>query len=77
MREVQAPVQAKKNKKKTKTDVKPVQQVSTIDGKEPDDGEIRLWWGKFLVTSHFSDWLFISTPLILSVVAAYLTSVFD
>ncbi|XP_073319101.1 metadherin a isoform X2 [Pagrus major] len=38
VREVQAPVQVKKNKKKTKTDVKPVQNVSTIDGKEPDDG---------------------------------------
>lgn len=37
--EVQAPVQAKKNKKKAKTDVKPVQRVSTTDGKEPDDGE--------------------------------------
>ncbi|XP_044026614.1 metadherin a isoform X2 [Siniperca chuatsi] len=36
--EVQAPVQVKKNKKKTKTDVKPVQHVSTNDGKEPDDG---------------------------------------
>ncbi|XP_041811246.1 metadherin a isoform X1 [Chelmon rostratus] len=36
--EVQAPVQVKKNKKKTKTDVKPVQQVSTNDGKEADDG---------------------------------------
>lgn len=39
MYEVQAPVQAKKNKKKAKTDVKPVQRVSTTDGKEPDDGE--------------------------------------
>ncbi|XP_059205571.1 metadherin a isoform X2 [Centropristis striata] len=36
--EVQAPVQVKKNKKKTKINVKPVQQVSTHDGKEPDDG---------------------------------------
>ncbi|XP_031152094.1 metadherin a [Sander lucioperca] len=36
--EVQAPVQVKKNKKKTKTVVKPVQHVSTNDGKEPDDG---------------------------------------
>ncbi|XP_023134550.2 metadherin a isoform X1 [Amphiprion ocellaris] len=36
--EVQAPVQVKKNKKKTKADVKPVQHVSTNDGKEPDDG---------------------------------------
>uniref|UniRef100_A0A8C4HRX5 Metadherin a n=1 Tax=Dicentrarchus labrax TaxID=13489 RepID=A0A8C4HRX5_DICLA len=36
--EVQAPVQVKKNKKKTKTDVKPVPHVSTNDGKEPDDG---------------------------------------
>ncbi|XP_068584547.1 metadherin a isoform X2 [Cebidichthys violaceus] len=35
---VQAPVQVKKNKKKTKTNVKPVQHVSTNDGKEPDDG---------------------------------------
>ncbi|XP_071355783.1 metadherin a isoform X2 [Trachinotus anak] len=34
---VQAPVQVKKNKKKTKTDVKPVQHV-TNDAKEPDDG---------------------------------------
>ncbi|KAE8281864.1 Protein LYRIC Lysine-rich CEACAM1 co-isolated protein Metadherin Metastasis adhesion protein [Larimichthys crocea] len=38
VREVQAPVQVKKNKKKPKTDVKPVQHVSTNDGKEPDDG---------------------------------------
>lgn len=36
--EVQAPVQVKKNKKKAKADVKPVQHVSTNDGKEPDDG---------------------------------------
>ncbi|KAG7501294.1 LYRIC-like isoform X2 [Solea senegalensis] len=36
--EVQAPVQVKKNKKKTKADVKPVKLVSTSDAKEPDDG---------------------------------------
>ncbi|KAM4725867.1 metadherin a [Anableps anableps] len=36
--EVQVPVQMKKNKKKPKTDVKPVQVLSTSDGKEPDDG---------------------------------------
>lgn len=36
--EVQAPVQGKKSKKKPKTDVKPVQNISTNDGKEPDDG---------------------------------------
>ncbi|XP_072225972.1 metadherin a isoform X4 [Leuresthes tenuis] len=36
--EVQAPVQVKKNKKKTKSDVKPVQRVPTNDGKELDDG---------------------------------------
>ncbi|XP_041664691.1 metadherin a isoform X2 [Cheilinus undulatus] len=36
--EVLAPAQVKKNKKKAKADVKPVQQVSTSDGKEPDDG---------------------------------------
>nr|XP_046274661.1 metadherin a isoform X2 [Scatophagus argus] len=36
--DVQAPVQVKKNKKKTKPDVKPVQHVFTVDGKEPDDG---------------------------------------
>ncbi|KAK5855042.1 hypothetical protein PBY51_005182 [Eleginops maclovinus] len=36
--EVQAPVQVKKNKKKTKTNVQPVQHVSTTDVKEPDDG---------------------------------------
>ncbi|XP_017279694.1 metadherin a isoform X2 [Kryptolebias marmoratus] len=35
---VQAPVQVKKNKKKTKPDVKPVQQSHTNDGREPDDG---------------------------------------
>ncbi|KAM3596767.1 uncharacterized protein V6R79_020353 [Siganus canaliculatus] len=35
---VQAPVQVKKSKKKNKTDVKPVQHVSTNEGKEPDDG---------------------------------------
>ncbi|KAM3858494.1 metadherin a [Diretmus argenteus] len=35
---VQAPVQVKKNKKKAKADVKPAQSVSTIGGKEPDDG---------------------------------------
>ncbi|XP_037649969.1 metadherin a isoform X2 [Sebastes umbrosus] len=34
----EAQVQVKKNKKKTKTNVKPVQQVSKNDGKEPDDG---------------------------------------
>ncbi|XP_034455574.1 metadherin a isoform X1 [Hippoglossus hippoglossus] len=38
VREVQAPVQVKKNKKKVKTDVKPVQYVSTNDSKEPEDG---------------------------------------
>ncbi|KAM8841332.1 metadherin a isoform 2-T3 [Spinachia spinachia] len=37
--EVQAPVQVKKNKKKSKTIVKPVQRVSTNDGKETDDGD--------------------------------------
>lgn len=36
--EVQAPAQVKKNKKKTKTDVKPVQQTTASEGKEPDDG---------------------------------------
>ncbi|XP_060948456.1 metadherin a isoform X2 [Limanda limanda] len=36
--EVQAPVQVKKNKKKLKTDVKPVQIVSKKDSKEPEDG---------------------------------------
>ncbi|KAK5610607.1 hypothetical protein CRENBAI_002583 [Crenichthys baileyi] len=36
--EVQAPEQVKKTKKKPKTDVKPVQLLSTSDGKEPDDG---------------------------------------
>ncbi|KAM4539379.1 metadherin a isoform 1-T1 [Odontesthes bonariensis] len=36
--EVQAPVQVKKNKKKTKSDVKPVQHVPKNDGKELDDG---------------------------------------
>lgn len=36
--EVQAPAQAKKNRKKAKADVKPVQHVSTTDGKEADDG---------------------------------------
>ncbi|KAK2830417.1 hypothetical protein Q5P01_018348 [Channa striata] len=36
--EPQAPVQVKKNKKKTKNNVKPVQHLSTTDGKEPDDG---------------------------------------
>ncbi|XP_036001100.1 metadherin a isoform X2 [Fundulus heteroclitus] len=36
--EVQAPVQTKKNKKKPKTEAKPVQPLSTSDGKEPDDG---------------------------------------
>ncbi|XP_020490367.1 metadherin a isoform X2 [Labrus bergylta] len=35
---VLAPAQVKKNKKKTKADVKPVQHVSTTVGKEPDDG---------------------------------------
>ncbi|KAM7373233.1 hypothetical protein PAMP_008103 [Pampus punctatissimus] len=37
VREVQAPVQVKKNKKKTKIDVKPAQHVSLNDGKELDD----------------------------------------
>uniref|UniRef100_A0A1A7XWY6 Metadherin a n=1 Tax=Iconisemion striatum TaxID=60296 RepID=A0A1A7XWY6_9TELE len=36
--EVQAPVQVKKNKKKAKPDVKPAQQLSINDGKEPDEG---------------------------------------
>ncbi|XP_034056795.1 metadherin a isoform X2 [Gymnodraco acuticeps] len=36
--EVQAPVQVKKNKKKTKTIVQPVKHVSKTDGKETDDG---------------------------------------
>ncbi|CAJ1083443.1 metadherin a isoform X1 [Xyrichtys novacula] len=36
--EVLPPVQVKKNKKKAKAEVKPVQNVSTTDGKEPDDG---------------------------------------
>uniref|UniRef100_A0A8C6M4C0 Metadherin a n=1 Tax=Nothobranchius furzeri TaxID=105023 RepID=A0A8C6M4C0_NOTFU len=35
---VQAPVQVKKNKKKAKPDVKPAQQLSSNDGKEPDEG---------------------------------------
>ncbi|XP_011607234.2 protein LYRIC-like isoform X1 [Takifugu rubripes] len=35
---VQNPVQVKKNKKKARTDVKPVQHVSTNDLKEPDEG---------------------------------------
>lgn len=38
MQEVQAPAQVKKSKKKSKTDVKPVQHVVTDDWKEPDDG---------------------------------------
>ncbi|KAM9838613.1 metadherin a [Aulostomus maculatus] len=36
--DVQAPVQVKKDKKKAKTNMKPVQYVTTIDRKEPDDG---------------------------------------
>ncbi|XP_037548678.1 metadherin a [Nematolebias whitei] len=36
--EVQTSVQVKKSKKKTKPDVKPVQQSSSNDGREPDDG---------------------------------------
>ncbi|MEQ2208371.1 hypothetical protein XENOCAPTIV_026908 [Xenoophorus captivus] len=40
--EVQAPEQLKKTKKKPKTDVKPVQLLSTSDGKEPDDGSSRI-----------------------------------
>lgn len=36
---VQNPVQVKKNKKKARTDVKPVQHVSTNDWKEPDEGK--------------------------------------
>lgn len=39
MQEVQAPVQVKKSKKKTKTNVKPVQHVFTNEGKETDDGK--------------------------------------
>ncbi|KAM6974553.1 metadherin a isoform 2-T2 [Tautogolabrus adspersus] len=38
VQEVVAPAQVKKNKKKTKADVKPVQRVVKSDGKEPDDG---------------------------------------
>lgn len=36
---VQNLVQVKKNKKKARTDVKPVQHVSTNDWKEPDEGK--------------------------------------
>lgn len=36
---VQNPVQVKKNKKKARTDVKPVQHVSTNDWREPDEGK--------------------------------------
>lgn len=39
VREVQTSVQVKKSKKKTKPDVKPVQQSSSVDGREPDDGK--------------------------------------
>lgn len=38
VQEVQAPVQLKKDKKKARTDVKPVQLIITDDGKEPDEG---------------------------------------
>ncbi|XP_008329931.1 metadherin a isoform X2 [Cynoglossus semilaevis] len=38
VQEVQVPMQVKKNKKKSKTDVKPVQTVSTTDAKETDEG---------------------------------------
>lgn len=55
--EVQAPVQVKKNKKKAKTDVKPVQKVSTADGKEPDDGESQPCHGEFHKDFSFSKWL--------------------
>lgn len=39
MQTVPNPVQVKKNKKKARTDVKPVQHVSTNDWKEPDEGK--------------------------------------
>lgn len=64
--EVQAPVQVKKNKKKTKTDVKPVQQVSTNDGKEADDGKIQPWKEKFHSNFSFSSWLLSFTSLMFS-----------
>ncbi|XP_075873226.1 metadherin a isoform X2 [Nelusetta ayraudi] len=38
VQEVQAPVQLKKDKKKARTEVKPVQLIITDDGKEPDEG---------------------------------------
>lgn len=57
---VQAPVQVKKNKKKPKSDVKPVQIVTTIEAKEPDDGETIE--GNF-TTSHFQTVKFIFYPL--------------
>lgn len=58
MREVQSPVQVKKNKKKTKTDVKPAKSVSTNDGKEPDDGKQQLFSccrENFTITSRFQN----------------------
>lgn len=53
MKEAPAPVQVKKTKKKTKTDVKPVQRVFTHDGKEPDDGKTQPMGGE-LQSTFFS-----------------------
>lgn len=72
VREVQAPVQVKKNKKKPKTDVKPVQHVSTNDGKEPDDGKAQLWSGKFHNYFSFLNRLFGFTPFMFSACITHL-----
>lgn len=68
---MQAAVQVKKNKKKTKTivkpAVKPAQLVSTNDGKETDDGEIQLLEGKLL--NCFTKY----TALLFKVIAVFLT----
>lgn len=45
-------MQVKKNKKKSKTDVKPVQTVSTTDAKETDEGKTQSSC-RGNVTSHF------------------------
>lgn len=58
MKEAPAPVQVKKTKKKTKTDVKPVQRVFTNDGKEPDDGETQPMGGE--ITQYIFQFCFAS-----------------
>lgn len=60
-------MQVKKNKKKTKTDVKLVQHLSTNDGKEPDDGKTQRWKGKFHYNFSFSNFHQSHAPHVFSI----------